>query len=101
MARREVIEVTCDRCTRTETQSPDSIPKKGATGPEASFKFHDQEVSYDDLCRRCRDSLGNYFSKIIKEKVEDEEASPVQVVKDDTPDKKCGLLNRLGKAATG
>ena len=98
MARREVIEVLCDRCNRTETQAPGSAPK--TTGPEATFKLHDQEVTYGDLCRRCRDTLVNYFSKIIKEKTDNEDSPPVSITGEDSDAAKKGsILNRLGKAA--
>ena len=100
MARREVVEVVCDRCSRTETQAPDSGPK--TEGPEAKFMLHDAEVVYQDLCRRCRDTLGNYYSKIIKAKEEEEKKPPVKAVdtgKQTTAQAvKKGLFNR-GKAA--
>lgn len=104
MARREVVEVVCDRCNRTETQAPGSLPK--TDGPEATFRFHGAVVDYNDLCRRCRDTLANYFSKITKVKEEDESKPSVAAVKDSKEGStaatavKKGIFGGKGKVAS-
>lgn len=80
MARRDVIEITCDRCGKTETQSSTEAPKQGA--PEIQATFHDEKVTYNDLCKRCREAVKGYFTRITK-KVDDQApaaAPTVQVV---------------------
>jgi hypothetical protein len=86
MARREVIEVTCDRCERTETQAKDSMPKIPDGGAELTLNFHGETVKYVDLCKRCRDAIKNYVGSITKKK--DEEPKPPVKLED----KKKGFL---------
>lgn len=71
MARRDVIEITCDRCGRTETQTTVEAPKGGV--PEIDACFHGQKVAFNDLCKRCRDAVKGYFIRIGK-KTEDSAA---------------------------
>jgi hypothetical protein len=73
MARREVIEVTCDRCGRTETQSVDD---KGSAEAEVTVTFHGETYSYDDLCKRCRNAVKGYFDRIAKKTEDQPEADP-------------------------
>ena len=68
MARRDVVEITCDRCGRTETQSSTEAPKGGV--PELHATFHDETTHFNDLCKRCRDAVKGYFDRITK-KVEE------------------------------
>lgn len=65
MARREVLEVTCDRCDRTETQPKVDRPQ---LGPELKISFLGEEVVYEDLCTRCRGAVSNYFDSLTKSK---------------------------------
>lgn len=76
MARQSVIEVVCDRCGRVETQEtskvfnpPDSMAKlwssPGGDPLEVTFRFRDQEVSYEDLCGSCRKTIENKFESIV------------------------------------
>jgi hypothetical protein len=69
MARRNVIEVKCDRCSRKETQDSDEIPKE--QGPEFEAAFHGEKIVFNDLCRRCREAVKGYFSRVVK-KVDDQ-----------------------------
>lgn len=86
MARRDVIEITCDRCGRTETQSSTEAPKSGA--PEIEGSFHGEKVCFNDLCKRCREAVKGYFSRISK-KADDQAATP------EAPEpKKHGFLGR-------
>lgn len=87
MSRREVIEITCDRCGRTETQSSTEIPKSGS--PEMDYTFHGVRVTFNDLCRRCRDAVTGYIARITR-KMDDAVAVPPEETKDEP--KKRGFL---------
>lgn len=63
MARRDVVEVTCDRCGRTETQASND---KEVEGHEVTVTFHGETYSYEDLCKRCRLAVKGYFNRIAK-----------------------------------
>ena len=67
MARQEVLEIKCDRCGKVENH-----PAKGKEipRPEFSISFQGQKVVYEDLCRRCRGALENYFISSTKQKEE-------------------------------
>lgn len=93
MARREVIEIICDRCSRTETQEP--LTEAAITKAEFELKvtFHDQSVQYQDLCKRCRKACEGYFKSMTKQ-VEQEE----KLVEDGTPERK-GMFGLGGKKA--
>lgn len=76
MARRDVIEVTCDRCGRTETQSSTEAPKREGQekpAPEIEASFHGEKLAFNDLCKRCREAVKGYFTRISK-KTEDASA---------------------------
>ena len=66
MARREVLEVTCDRCGRIETQSTGDAPKGEGAPCEISVTFHGETQSFEDLCKRCRGAVKGYFERISK-----------------------------------
>lgn len=70
MARREVVEIVCDRCGRTENQNASELPS--SDGPELDVAFLKERVQFNDLCKRCRDAVRGYFCRIRK-KVEDKE----------------------------
>ena len=53
MARQQVEQVKCDRCTRVELQ-PVSGEKKE---PDFKAKFMDKEIAYSDICSFCRKTL--------------------------------------------
>jgi len=65
MARREVIEVSCDLCGRVEAQEAGELPSKV---PEVEFslrsKGHAKHISYSDLCRRCREAVINIAARL-------------------------------------
>lgn len=88
MAKREVLEVTCDRCGRVETQPKADVHAE----VEFFMRVHGEEVKYDDLCKRCRESLKNYAAKIRREVKEEtkEDNAPEPPVEE--PVKKKGLL---------
>ena len=96
MARRDVVEVTCDRCGKTETQGSADAPK--ADGPEIEATFHGEKVSFGDLCKRCREAVRGYFTRISKKADDQVEKGsnvtpidPTQAPKPDEP-KKRGFL---------
>lgn len=66
MARREVFEVTCDRCKKVETQSKENSTKTedGDDSKELVLKFKGKTLEYVDLCMRCRRSVGGYVDHI-------------------------------------
>jgi len=75
MARREVIEITCDRCEKVETQATNARPK--GDGPEFSGTLHGEKVNFEDLCKRCRDAVTSYWNRVIK-KAPDESSVTVE-----------------------
>lgn len=87
MARRQVIEIICDRCGKMENQAPDSPKEEG----KAEFKvfFEGKKVAFDDLCERCRKALRNYVEKIARESKDDDQEKP----EEDKP--RSGLLSRV------
>jgi len=92
MARKQVLEIECDRCKKVETQP---IPK----GPDADKKaevvvsFRGEEVVYGDLCTRCRRACENYFKSMTRQTDDDkaDETEPKAAAKK-------GLLGGLGRA---
>jgi hypothetical protein len=74
MARREVIEVKCDRCGRPDLQEKGMLIEE----PELIVTFRKQKFEYKDLCTRCRDAVGGYFKRMTKqEEVTDPKAGAV------------------------
>ena len=70
MARREVFEITCDRCKRTETQPLETKPQNS---PEFKMIYGGTETVFNDLCRRCRATLSNQISLLLMKNEEKEE----------------------------
>ena len=66
MARREVIEITCDRCKRTETQNKREVSPEDED--ELEVTFGGSTTKYADMCRRCRGTVSNYVARIRGEK---------------------------------
>lgn len=101
MSRREVIEIVCDRCGKTEIKLKNKVaPEIKKNGKGAAFHARiwvpgkgNKNVSYDDLCKRCDGALQNYFDKIKKA---DQEQSGEEPEK--KPEKKPGLLGKKGGA---
>jgi hypothetical protein len=82
MARREVIEVVCDRCKKVETQPTDG---KKVVVPELKVNFQGEEHTYSDLCTRCRDTIKNYFKGMTLQKQSGSEVSNEQPASLGTP----------------
>ncbi len=94
MARRQVIELRCDRCERVETQPLNEKTKEFKFELEVSFQG--QKVEYEDLCRRCRSAVENYFKSMTKQPEEEKESTPKP-----KPVKESGFLGMGGKKAAG
>jgi hypothetical protein len=89
MARRQVLEVTCDRCGRTETQDA-SEGDNSSPSNELSVTFHGKSVEYTDLCKKCRSAVDRYFAQMTKQPAADE-----RVVEELPEKKKRGLLQSV------
>ena len=69
MARREVLEIVCDRCQKKDLQTKEQLSEE----PELVATFRGQKTEYKDLCIRCRDAVMGYFNRMTKR---DEEKKP-------------------------
>ena len=77
MARREVLEVKCDRCGRSDLQEKNLLIDE----PELIATFRKQKFEYKDLCTRCREAVGGYFKRMTKQ----EEATDPKVTQPPAP----------------
>lgn len=84
MGRSQVVEITCDRCTRVEHR-PLSEARK-VTDPNSKDHYalraiwQGKRVEFEDLCSACEDIVGTRFTEIAKELVK---ASPRRSKKDE------------------
>ena len=69
MARREVLEIVCDRCQKKDLQTKDQLSEE----PELVATFRGQKTEYKDLCLRCRDAVMGYFTRMTKRDEEKKE----------------------------
>jgi len=68
MARKTVIEITCDRCGKTEHVTDPSRAEKDPPDFSGSLFFDEdsnEEKEFQDLCGRCRKAVRNYWNKIL------------------------------------
>jgi len=63
VAKKNVIEIDCDRCGRIEHIDPETT--KMAQGLELSFQG--EKISWPDLCTGCHKAVGNYLKQIKRE----------------------------------
>ena len=70
MARREVLEIVCDRCGKKDLQTKDQLSDE----PELVATFRGQKTEYKDLCLRCRDAVMGYFNRMTKRDDEEKKA---------------------------
>jgi len=61
MARREVVEVLCDRCKRKDLQDKKELSDE----PEIEIKIRGKVIVFKDLDARCRDAVTGYVNKIV------------------------------------
>jgi hypothetical protein len=92
MARRQVVEIICDRCKRTETQ--EDKPRPQGEQPGLVITYKGKQVQFDDFCRRCDSTVENYVNKLLKKPEDDEGVSKPAASKE-----KKGLLSGLGRKA--
>lgn len=80
MAKKQVIECTCDRCERTWYEDPED----NDGGAEASFKFVSSEesidISFDLLCEACKKAVRNYIGSILREPKSDAKEKVIEAV---------------------
>ena len=70
MAKRDVLEVTCDRCGRVEVQASTDAPKTKDGEPEFTGSLHGDSRVFQDMCRRCRLGVTGYFYRILNKEPE-------------------------------
>jgi hypothetical protein len=66
MARREVIEINCDRCGGKDLQDKAVLQDVA----ELEVTFHGKKTIYKDLCIRCRCAVEGYFLRMTKQEPE-------------------------------
>jgi Na+-translocating ferredoxin:NAD+ oxidoreductase RNF subunit RnfB len=68
MARREIIEVTCDRCKKIKTMPKDLVTNDNEL-VVTMYRFDKKktiQVVFEDLCTSCRDTVTNYIDRALK-----------------------------------
>jgi hypothetical protein len=71
MARKQVVEVQCDRCTRTEHRHEKAFPEKTHKEGEETYAFFGTgegltPVKFKDLCTPCQKTVKNHLEQIGK-----------------------------------
>lgn len=94
MARRQVVEIKCDRCQRVENQE---VVQASPVAEELVVTFQGQTVKYGDLCKRCREACANYFKSMTKQLEEEKKSKEVPEPKKEIPEPKGGFLGLGGK----
>lgn len=67
MARKQVVEVQCDRCKRIEYQDGKNPTKNETHAQDFEGTFMGQQVKFTDLCNPCKKTVGGYWDKITTE----------------------------------
>jgi len=75
MARRDVVEITCDRCNRVETQLTGEVARRDDMKYELTASYHGETIQFEDLCHRCREAVKGYYNRIAK-KADDQLPTP-------------------------
>lgn len=65
MARQQVVEIRCDRCTRVEHRALNSVKDDGHPAFTATWKG--KTISYDDLCTGCEEIINIRMETIGRE----------------------------------
>ena len=76
MGRQQVIQITCDRCTRVEHIPVSSVPPNDSK--MFSGQFMGDEIEFTDLCSGCRAIIESRWETIKKELTK---SSPIRVHK--------------------
>ena len=91
MARRQVIEVVCDRSKRKDLQEKEELTDEA----EIELHIRGKVTSFKDLCGRCREACTSYANRILKvdDKAEDKKPIAPAVQLTTAPDtKKKGIF---------
>ena len=72
MAIKQVVLLTCDRCGREEQLEESSYDEDSKREAAFEVRYGDDEVSFSDLCNRCRERLSKIMKSIKLEKDEEE-----------------------------
>lgn len=74
MARREVLQVTCDRCGNSDLQDKTQVMEES----ELVITFRGETKTYEDLCKKCRNAVKGYSDRIMKkdQPKKDEDKNP-------------------------
>lgn len=77
LGRQQVIQITCDRCTRVEHRPPRPEDDKpdGARRPVFVGEYKGKMVSFEDLCSGCEEIVSSRFGEIAKQLTK---ASPIR-----------------------
>ena len=65
MSRREVVEIKCDRCNRLEIQSKDEVSPERVK--ELTCTYGKETLVFKDLCRTCKKTVENIFSRLRRD----------------------------------
>lgn len=76
MARRQVVEIQCDRCSKVEHQTDSEI--KELDELELRIQYKGTTHQFSDLCRRCRGSVENLVNRLLKAYETDKDDVPTK-----------------------
>lgn len=62
MAKRNVVEIVCERCDRVEYVKPDEYQEE----PDLVITCGGKTVTFEDLCSSCKKTVGNLADQITK-----------------------------------
>lgn len=72
MAKKQVVEIACDRCSRVEYRETFVT---GPKGPDYTLvlTFKERTIQWADLCSSCDKAVTNYVRQMMREKPEAKE----------------------------
>lgn len=76
MARRDVIEIRCDRCGRVATTSGDP----GSPGDPIVLIYQGKELRFEDLCERCQRVVDDACQRITRKKDPPQTNKPAHLI---------------------
>jgi hypothetical protein len=90
MARREVLQVTCDRCGKDDLQDRTQTTDE----PELVLQYRGEKVVYEDLCKSCRSAVQGYSDRIMKKEQPKKDAEGKKDPPEEAPKKRSFLGGR-------
>lgn len=99
MGRKQVLEIHCDRCGRTETRELPKVSEvKDGVEPILEVRYKGTTTKYDDLCNRCDNSCENYYKNMTLQNEKEEQEKEEQEKKDaeSKPEPKKGIFGMGG-----